>query len=517
MEKEIMIMNRCTDKTGRWPDTLTDVSPDKVDAFLAHANVCAFHEEKLRAEDEGLRSVFRLARGLDTRGRILQGTELKKTIEEQERRHAVWDDVGQRMKLPFKRIYLSNCGEDIAGSGKFYDFRRYEGDHLLDLPSGLQIWGVLDDEGNTGEVLLGVYSLIGVRHTGAEKLLPLGNGYTVGLRVEQIANGRFKIEFRCVESEVLNKGQNKVSNRKEKSGKRAVAKVTSDENSFFGRFARQLAHCFPRYGFGYKAAAATIALCVFLAGTAIPLDKYKRGDGLEIAFPKVDPNSSGVCREDHSSSATTLQTTLPESMNGVGERQSRQRTYNGTSPPIQNSGAEVKANSPDSIMLSEPPITSKKVAIEEAENDQTSTLSKFDSHTKTDNRGSKNPLTWCFQSGVDGDVVTNRRFVVHTGSDKILGEKLFAEINQRAIDIVPLNNPVAGIASPQPVTAVWGIVRQEKSVTVEITLTTDGESKFLSFRSDGACPEQACEKAVKDAVSGVFAVIDQNLEAKKDG
>ena len=108
-------------------------------AFLAHAETCQFHAEKLRAEDEEVLSVFRLARGLDSKGRVLQGKELKQTIAEHERGHVLWQVAAGRMEAPFKRIYLSNRGEDIAGSGKFHDFRRYEGTHPLDLQAGLQI------------------------------------------------------------------------------------------------------------------------------------------------------------------------------------------------------------------------------------------------------------------------------------------------------------------------------------------------------------------------------------------
>ena len=110
---------------------------------------------------------------------------------------------------------------------------------------------------------------------------------------------------------------------------------------------------------------------------------------------------------------------------------------------------------------------------------------------------------------------SDKRTILHNGHDRILREKVFAEINQRAISIVPLNSMVVDVSSPAQLTATWDIIREEVSVTVEINLTANGESKFLSFRSDKPCLEQACNEAVRDAVSAVFAVINQNMEATK--
>src|SRR5258708_3707774 len=107
-------MNKCTETTERWLKMPSDDSPDELEAFFAHVEVCPFHAEVFRAEEERLRSMCRLARGLDSHGRLLVGSELESAITKLDHGRAIWKEVAPDMKLPFKRIYLSNRGEDIA-------------------------------------------------------------------------------------------------------------------------------------------------------------------------------------------------------------------------------------------------------------------------------------------------------------------------------------------------------------------------------------------------------------------
>jgi hypothetical protein len=193
-------MNKCTEG---WPNAPSDVSPDAVDAFLAHVAGCQFHQKALDAEEEQIRSRFRLARGLDALGRILVGSDLDRTVKAHDQNHAAWKRIAKEMNRPFKRIYLSNRGDLVAGSGKFFIFRKYEGNHRLDPEAGLQLWGVIAEGKSIPDVHLGFYPLTGVRHTGQEQFLPLENGYVVGLRVEQLSEEEFNIGFRCVENEIL--------------------------------------------------------------------------------------------------------------------------------------------------------------------------------------------------------------------------------------------------------------------------------------------------------------------------
>src|ERR1041384_4920500 len=237
--KEKRIKNECIEKTGRWPDAPADVSPDELDAFLDHAECCYFHAEKLRVEEEELQSMFRLARGLDSHGRILRGRELKNTIKEHERRHALWQADAQRMRPPLKRIYISNRGIDLSGGGECSYFSGFESAHpALDPQAGLQIWGVVG-EGKAEEVLLGFYPLAGVRHTGKETSFPLDNGYTIGLRVEQLGECHFVIGFRCVENEVLEQERSRVraiTNKVKKAAASGKAFFTELANGVQGRF-----------------------------------------------------------------------------------------------------------------------------------------------------------------------------------------------------------------------------------------------------------------------------------------
>lgn len=501
-------MNKCTEKTGRWPDTLTDVSPGEVEAFLAHADACLFHAEKLHTEEEGLRSMFRLARGLDKKGRILQGRDLKETIEEHDRRHAIWKETAQRKKLPFKCIYLSNSGEYIAGSGKFYDFRRYEGAHSLDLQSGLQIWGEFDYEGKTGEALLGVYSLTGVRHTSRENLLPLDNGYTVGLKVNEIAGGLFKIEFRCVENEALEKGWDGVFNRKDKGKKVVASKPSNVKKPFFGpAIAYYISRIVPtKLNLDYKSVVSVATSFLFLVGAVSHAIENKRSEFV----PATDLSHSSVLdAQAHSSPAATMVTALQESKGQVEPNQTQQGTYNKASPPVQNSQTVVKPDLAGSAILREQTLTKNAVAVAETENNQSSVLLVPGTGVESEKADSKQPLTWYLQSYVDKSVAAAKKSIVHTGRDKVLRDTLFSEIHQRDMEVVPINSTFAGTLSSQQFTAKWDIIRRDKSVTVEITLTADGSRKILSFRSEGTCSEQACEEAVRDAVSGVYAVIDQ--------
>jgi hypothetical protein len=222
-------MIRCTEKTERWPNALVDVSPDELDEFLDHAESCQYHAAMMRAEEEECHSVFRSARGFNSHGRVLEGTELESAIREYRRQQAVWQNSARQMEVPFKHISISNCGEEIASCGKFFAFRKHEGIHELEPEAGLQIWGVIGERG-TEKILLGFYSLVHVQHKGEESLLPLENGYTVGILVEQKSERSFKIEFRCVENEVL---QDELARLKPQSKRQSkVAKAANVGKSF---------------------------------------------------------------------------------------------------------------------------------------------------------------------------------------------------------------------------------------------------------------------------------------------
>jgi hypothetical protein len=120
---------------------------------------------------------------------------------------------------------------------------------------------------------------------------------------------------------------------------------------------------------------------------------------------------------------------------------------------------------------------------------------------------------WYFQSFLDKGGSGDRVVIAHTGRDTQLRDRLFNELQQRSVGISLADDKVADNLSPHFIVA-WGIRRQEKSVTVSVILTVGNESKTFSFSSNGTCPEQACEKAIKDAVSGVFAIV-QRLSSTK--
>ena len=154
-------MNKC--KEG-WPSKPSDVSPDAEVAFLAHVAGCPFHAKVLQADEEKIRSKFRLARGLDGNGKILIGRELLDAVKKHDQQYIQWKQATLEWPCPSSESTLSNCGEDIAGSAKFFDFRNYDADHRLDPQAGLQIVGVIG-EGKSKEILLGFYPLQGVCNT----------------------------------------------------------------------------------------------------------------------------------------------------------------------------------------------------------------------------------------------------------------------------------------------------------------------------------------------------------------
>jgi DNA-directed RNA polymerase specialized sigma24 family protein len=195
-------VNRCMDVTARWPDSSADVSPDDMESFLTHADACAYHARLLRAEDEELCAAFGRARGLDGRGRILLGEELKSRIADHGQRLKRWREVALREGELYGQVALFNADRKVASCGWFSDFSNHQSRHELDPYAGLQIRGISSSDPDE-DVLLGFYALANVGHGGEEKVLPLDNGYTICLKVEEKGGNYFDIHFRCVDTKTL--------------------------------------------------------------------------------------------------------------------------------------------------------------------------------------------------------------------------------------------------------------------------------------------------------------------------
>jgi tetratricopeptide (TPR) repeat protein len=205
-------MKHCTDPMEQWPAAPADVSTDRIDDFLTHAEECPYHTEILNEGfEKELRSVFRLARGLDNEGRILRGAELRNAIADHERRAKEWKTVGSA-ESPFGLISIYNGGKLVAGSGAFRNHTYHQARHDLDPQAGLQIRARCASNKDE-DVLLGFYPLGGVRHDGEELLLPLDNGHTAGIKVEQIGDKSFEVYFRCVENGVIKKAHQEALNQ----------------------------------------------------------------------------------------------------------------------------------------------------------------------------------------------------------------------------------------------------------------------------------------------------------------
>jgi len=195
----------CSEREKHWPESSAEVPEKFIDEYMDHVDKCAYHAELMLLEqqeaEQELRSIFRLARGLDSQGHLLRGELLEKTIADHERRLAGWKKELQTTNHPFDHIALYNGDRQIASCGRFFDFSRHESINDLDPKAGLQIRGINNVENK--DALLGSYALKGVRHEGVEQLLALDNGYTVGLKVIRLNERTFAIDFRCVETETL--------------------------------------------------------------------------------------------------------------------------------------------------------------------------------------------------------------------------------------------------------------------------------------------------------------------------
>jgi len=480
-------MNKCTESTEGWPDEPGDVPPDAEEAFLAHVARCPFHAKTLQADEENIRSLFHRGRGLNTHGRILKGRELRQLIADQDRRHVLLKELAQQSILPFRRVYLGNRGEDIAGSGKFFYFRKYEGDHSLDPEAGLQIKGVIGEGKSTLDVLLGWYALQGVKHTGEEQYLPLENGYTIGLRVKQLSDRDFNIGFRCVEDEILE--LEKLSAHSESSGvsvqsaamflRRTSLRVQSMYRSFRSRMILRRLFWFFRDGpataidFLEWGTIWFLILCAGLAGLRL-LDgpEVKAGPNFvqaEVQAPAPDPKPQRPRRRNNRSAP-------PASIQTVSDKNPERSTESLAPQTGEVAGDEDAAPSSDK---------------------PSGTDSKADPHAEAH----REPGTWYFQS-LPPAGITDEGVAIHSGYDKDLMQKLTAEMRKQNITVKRFNRRSS--AGPR-VAVLWNIIREKTVVTVEATLMDQSDRKFLSFSSAGNCQEQACDDAVRRAVEKVFS------------
>ena len=205
--RQLIEIMTCIDESHGWPSSSAEVPIDLIDEYMDHAEECAYHAELMLLEEEEmemeLQLMFRLARGLDSHGRLLRGTVLVEAIAENERRLASWKKGSEATNSPFNHIALYNGVREIVSCGSFFDFSRHESINELDPQAGLQIRGINSREEK--DVLLGSYALAGVRHEGEEQVLPLQNGYTVGLRVIRLDEKTFAVGFRCVDSATMEK------------------------------------------------------------------------------------------------------------------------------------------------------------------------------------------------------------------------------------------------------------------------------------------------------------------------
>lgn len=485
-------MNKCTEINAGWPNEPGDVSPDAYDAFLTHVAHCPFHAKTLQAEAENTRAKFRRARGLNTHGRILTGAELRKAVRDYDRQHELWREIIDDSILPFRRIYLGNRGEDIAGSGKFFDFRNYEGDHQLDPDAGLQILGVVGEGKQTLELLLGWYPLCGVEHTGEEQFLELENGYTIGLRVNQLADREFNIGFRCVENAV-------------RESERMGIIVPYHHRGAVNHSSSMLLWAATEKVQAWLRSLRTVNLrrlvSVFRYEPATTMDKLiwcfscllAFFIGFTALFWLENPSSSIFATGSEAKAPVTTTEQKPEKPRRRGKGSAAHAQTQTVPTSQRNQKGPAGGPTPETTQVtgveSDAPPNNKPTVPE----------SKPNTNAEEVNIG---PAAWYFQSlppeGADGSIA------IHTGYDTDLIKKLTAEMRKQDIAISPLTG---SSMADHHVAVSWKIIREQTAVTVEATLTAGGDRKLLYARGDGSCPEQACDQAVRSVVSKVFAAM----------
>lgn len=489
-------MNKC--KEG-WPNKPSDVSPDAEEAFLAHVAGCPFHAKVLQADEEKIRSKCRLAQGLDGHGRILEGRELKDVIAKHDRSHTLWKRVALDTSLPFERIYLSNCGEDIAVSAKFFDFRKYEADHRLDPHAGLQIMGIIGEGKSTLEVFLGFYPLEGVKHTGEEQFLPLENNYTVGLRVKQLSEHDFNIGFRCVENEVLERERISATHHNDPASDRAanllLRAITGTLKGLSSSFRRTTAKVRKRRSSSIKSEPVSFQETVTYGSAAFLITFLITFTISMLIWPDGSPQvkTAGVTSEVERKGDSRPANAKPN-------RRGR------TSKSTQRKSDQTTVRSDEVLKPSQAGLTPQTGQEASSENIAAPNDKPPSSDSKPDTNAQPldtAPAPWHFQS-LPPATVSVEGIAVHSGSDPALAKKLTVEMRKRDINIGPFN--VRILKAPH-VAVAWSIIREQTAVTIKAKLTADGDRKVLTFRSDGNYPEQVCDEAVRTAVTGVIAVM----------
>lgn len=488
-------MKTCNESTERWPNALIDVSPDEFEEFLDHAESCPYHSAMLLEEEEDCLSVFHLARGLDSEGRILEGEELQSAIVEYQRQQEIWDNAATQMRAPFRHISLTNRGEEIASCGKFLAFPKHEGIHELDTGAGLQIWGVISEQ-NSQKILLGFMSLVDLKHPGEEHFLQLENNYTVGINVEPRGGNMFKIDFRCVENEELRKELLEKTQPQRKSSRTAAAKASGTGNSFSrslikkaDQFGRQIGAFV--WAFRQAIAVGTAAGLIFSFTFELvkpELPKTPNGSDNNSAVVQKAPaetsNPSTTCQNDPGkpTGADTEARIISQDSSGTHAR--TKRTIDSEPLAAEEHLAKRSEEPSDSL-----PLTSEsKPLMPES--------------------------PWLFQSVFDTGIGKESTRVVNSGSDLALGERLLIQFEHHLASLRVTNNIASVLDINREFRISWNIIRRENSATVAAVVTVDGQSKTIAHTTDGSYSEQACDSAVRETVAEVFKEL--GFEVRED-
>lgn len=491
-------MEHCTEKTEHWPNAVAKVSPGKWEQFLFHADNCAFHARLLQAEEDKARAGFLLGKMFEGHGRVLEDPALSETIKELNRRTELMNQVAREREFPYIYISLTNCGELITSSGKLLDF---ESIHVSkrelsrrDVRAGLQIWGVISEKPDE-KVLIGGYPLAGVRHSGEEKLLPINDNFSVGLRVYQLGNRSFRFFFRCVEAKgYVHEEETAVCQDGEKAhgivefpgaGKSFLTPIVTKLRDFGSAVIAYIRN--PVASQVFAGSLATVALMCAL----YPLI---RGNDAPVII------AADSCRKDQQSEISKA---LPEAPKPT------------PTDTLRSDAAEVvaKVDTAAAVVRTQNRTEKTSAAVNKPVKPAVATSNHSTQPPATESTAQRPQQRWLFQAFLKDSAAGGRNFILHSGSDSVLLEKLFAEMEQRNVPVVSLQTNVYFL-KPQPFEVRWSITREEKSVTVRAEFMGNGSNRTVSASSDGTCMEDACEKAVRTAVSQLLALMqDQTKES----
>lgn len=183
-------MITCTEPQ-RWPAPPGPGATDsEIEAFIEHTEVCRFHADLLRDEEELLHREVTCARSVHPDGSLLLTQDDRDLVEMQRRQFLDWSDGTSSIK----RLLVRVPGKTVAD----LDLRR-----TAELNFGVravpffQVWKA--GRWRRPEVLLATYPLQGFAHSGRPSHVPLANGGFLTFSVHEVTPSQYECHLTCTQ------------------------------------------------------------------------------------------------------------------------------------------------------------------------------------------------------------------------------------------------------------------------------------------------------------------------------